>query len=213
MKGISKMSDDTKKLSKRDQEFLRIKEKLMAFNNEELLEDGSENPDRKKIRIDYDHIYNIRSLETEDFNINTGAKFIRTLNDQEMKLVLAQYAKDSFNITLNKSLTFENMVTQLVDEVSVLNSEEEDFLSQTKKEDPSSKLFSPKDMLYAYETLIGAKGTNTTLKPNKESVSELRKATINMVNPNNTIVDSEVLRKLTDDEIKDIVDETFILGY
>jgi len=190
-----------------------IRNKLIDFNNEEDV-DGAPNPNRKKIRIDYDSIYEIKNLMVTDFDA-FGNRVVREANEAERKEELAKQAYEAFGVNLNKSLTFMNMISKLTEEVEKINKEEEAFLKGEKSNvdiaDPSSKLFSTNDLLYTFETVLGKSGTKSNVKPNEESVKLLSIATINIDRPKDTFGYGTVVQ-LTQEEIDDIIDKDFILG-
>lgn len=200
------------KMTKREREFLEIRDRLKEFNNEEPDKHGNPNPDRKIVRIDYEYIYEIRLMETEDFNVATGMKYIRPLDENEIRGVLSDYAKEAFNINLNRSLTFENMITELTNEVIKLNDEEINYYETAKENyNPDDKLFSTNDLLFTFETILGKTGTNSTMKPNKESIKALDEATIN-INSVRGGNGGGIIEPLTQEEISDIIDPDFMLG-
>lgn len=202
-------------ISKSEEDFEKIRDALRQFNNEDPVE-GSKapNPSRKRIRIDYESIYAIKDQIVVDYDV-FGNRISRPANDAERKDELAKQAKEAFGITLNKSMTFMNMIARLTEEVGKLNEELENEDGGDKvglnNDDPLSKQFSVNDLLYTFETVLGVNGTKSNIKPNVESVKLLESATINIDRPKNRRGFGKV-SPLTRDEVDMIVDPDFIMG-
>lgn len=198
-----------------DNDFDIIRQRLKEFNNEEPLEGSTTpNPDRRKIRIDYESIYDIKNHMVHDVD-TFGNKVYRRATDSERKDELAKQAREAFGITLNRSLTFMNMIVRLTEEVAKINDEEDSYSNGEDKtinlSSPENKEFTVNELLYTFETVLGKNGVKSNVKPNEESVRLLGDATINIDKPK-VIVGYGKIEVLSSEYINTIIDPEFIMG-
>ena len=179
-----------------EKDFKKILEELSEFNENS----GT------RYRIDYEYIHDIQNMETNSYNFMKNAYEIRKLNVGEMKDVLEEYAKSSFNIQLNKQLTFHNMISELTDKIMELNNEYDD----TEEENESQEGLTLFDMIYSYDMIMDI-GKDEGERPPIEALTLLK----------NGIEEIDYIKvygekflnisKLTEDEIEDIIDPDFII--
>lgn len=196
------------KLTKEQREFMAIRDKLKKFNEEEKKSHIS----KTVLRIDYEFIYDIPNTEVTDYDLRLGKNILRKVNEPEMKDILHDYAVESFNIKLNRAMSFSNMINALTEKIREINNDEEDdFLKDEYQSD--DRLFSTNDLLHACEMVLGK--IDSTDKPKKETLKALSNATINIDMSNDKkdcgFGGGEII-KLTSDEINKIFDPSFVLG-